>query len=737
MAADEHGQLNTTLGIGLISLGSLLLEIALTRLFSVLFFPPSVFAILSLAIFGIGLGAAATSLYGTLRQRSYVPRYLAGGAMAALLIVVLSTIPALHKVLFGVVIIPYIFVGMSLTTLFSDAPAQSPRLYLADLLGAGLGSLLAIPVLNVLGGMNAVIFAAVLLAIAGILIQPAPAERIAQIASAGAAVILISNAMGSWLTIPIQSLTSNKPIQESLSNPSSEIIQTKWDAFARTDLIDPGDGGPYRLYMDGAAGSVMPPAGEPEFLFRDIGFFPFATEQPERVFVIGPGGGLDIWFGLQANAKEITAVEVNPASVTIVKEFADYNGGLYDDSIVNVVVDEGRSVLKRSEQEYDLIFMSQVVTLTSERNGYALAENNSYTVEAFEEYLNHLAPGGQIGIKLYDEPTLTRATATAIEALTRQGLTDQEATEHIIVLVDARVSPAIPLLIVGKEPFSEDDALSLGAVANSVGFTPLFLPGVVVGPPLDMVASGESTFDEIIEPLTNNLAPTTDNQPFFYQFEQGLPVSLKPLLWGAGVVVGLGAVALVIAQMSIPSMKQRWYPLYFAALGFGFILIEIAMIQQTRLFLGHPTPATAAVIGSLLIGGGIGSEIAGHIWKQQELPFLPMIAVTAYAAVWLFVWPVISNALIASETPLRTLVVVAALLPLGMLMGMPFPMGLRTVAEINNNQVAAAWAVNGVMSVVGSIAAVALAITSGFTVVLLVGGAAYLIATVMTFILTD
>jgi hypothetical protein len=727
--ADHTGSrgLSLPMGIGLLSMGGLLLEVALTRLFSTLFYPPAVFAVLSLAILGLGLGAALATGARGIRREARLPLYLALAGFSALLIALLASLARTQAGLYPAAVLPFFFIGVSLTTLFSSAPAESPQRYLADLVGAGAGALLAVPALNALGGLNAVLLAGVILGLSGLLL-PRPAASWAPLAAAGMlALALTSNVFIPWLEVPIQALGSGKPLQESLASPGSAILRSEWDAFARTDLVDPGDGSPYRVYMDGAAGSLMPSDDNAEFLWRDIGFFPFATQQPERVFIIGPGGGLDVWFGLQSGAREIVAVEVNPASVRLVREYAPYNGDLYGQANVQVLVDEGRSVLRRQARRYDLIFLSQVVTLAAERSGYALVENSSYTVEAFQEYLAHLAPEGQIAIKLYDESTLTRALSTALAAFRAQGLSDQEGLQHVAALLDASAQPPIPLLVIGKRAFSEEDARSMGSVAQGIGFTPLYLPGALANPPLDEVAAGAKTFSQVIAPMQADLSPTRDNRPFFYQFERGLPKSLQPPLWGSGVVVLLGGVALAWGQRGRNLGPWRWAPLYFAGLGLGFMMVEVVLIQQTRLFLGHPTPATTTVLATLLIGGGAGSGLAGRVKRAGGLP-LPAGAAGGVALLlvaWSLLWPRLSEAFTAAAPPVRTLAAAAALLPLGLLMGMPFPLGLRAAGALGDGQVAGAWAVNGVMTVVGSVLAMALAIQWGFSSVLIAGGLAY------------
>jgi len=743
----------TLIAVALISLAALALEVVLTRLFSVLYFPPAVFAILSLAILGMGLGAALV----TWRPRWQNPRNLAGYQAAAATAVIgivaaavlmgtgrTGDLPLQQAVLFVLVVLPYLFTGMSLTTIFSARPQESSRMYMADLLGAGAGALAAVPLLNWFGGINALLVTAVILALAGLVGRMQGARGRRQETGGETAgrhgglpllilILLAGNLAFGWLAIDMSRLPVDKPIAEALDGGGSAagmVIDMRWDAFARSDLVDPGDGGPYRLYIDGAAGSVMPPAEDNAFLWDDIGLFPFATEQPQRVFLIGPGAGLDVWFALQSGAEEIVGVEVNPASVDLVREQADYNGDLYGRPQVDILVDDGRSVLQREQTQYDLIFLSQLVTLAAERNGYALVENSSYTVEAFHEYLKHLTPEGQIGIKLYDEPTLTRAMSTALAAFREQGLSDQEGLQHILVLLDGNADPPIPLLIINKSAYTREDSLSLGAVAQQVGFTPLFLPGVLAQPPLDGVAGGEESFGDIITSSDNDLSPTTDDRPFFYQFERGIPQALQPLLWSILVVVLIGVVLVGLYQrrrgigrLAVAS------PLYFAALGLGFILVEIGVIQQTRLFLGHPTTAVTVVLAILLISGGIGSGISSR-WMGDRAAFRvgPILAVIVIAVLWLLLWPFVQDRFLALMPFLRIIIVASGLLPLGLAMGMPFPLGLRAAAGVDRQQVPLAWAVNGVMSVAGSVLAVTVAILFGYSAVIAAGGMAYGVA---------
>ena len=752
------------LSLALLSGSGIFLEIALTRLFSTLFYSPYVFAIISVAILGLGLGAALATGRAAWRQPRRLPLYLVLAGYASLILLLAAVWTAsldLRGGLLALVTLPYLFIGLALATLFSAAPANSPDLYRTDLLGAGLGAVLAIPFLNLLGGINSIMLAAGLLGLAALVGWPrlkpgrARSSLKSRLALAGSPlslsglviIALFANLTPGleWLSLDMSRLASAKPITQSLA-AGGQIIDTTWDSFARTDLVDPGEGRPYELYLDGAAGSVVPRTGDLNLLRTDIGFFPFATAQPKQVLVVGPGGGLDVWFGLNSRAQRITAVEVNPASVDVVNEFGPYNGNLYRQAGVEVLIDEGRSVLRREGRQYDLIYLSQVVTLAAERSGYVLTENAVYTVEAFKEYLAHLQAGGQIALKLYDELTLTRAMVTAVTALREaRGLSDAEAMAHLAIFLDSDADPAIPLLLVRDQPFSRDEAVSLAGVAAQIDFAPLFVPGVAGGPSLQRVLDGAEPLSSIVANSPSDVSATRDDRPFFYEFEPGLPLSLLPLLWGLGAISLAGLVALIIIQRPFSQGVVRYAPIYFAALGLGFIMVEITLIQQTRLFLGHPTLAVTTVLAVLLIGGGIGSHLAGRWWAgaepdQNSVPdrkfVWPLAGIVLMVILWLLIWPWLNQAFLASTTLIRIVIVSISLLPLALLLGIPFPSGLRLVGQFEHGDrhVALAWAVNGAMTVVGSAGAVVIAILAGFSSVLWVGAGAYVIAALVAYL---
>jgi hypothetical protein len=714
--------------LGLLSASSLLLEITLTRLFAVLYYPPSVFLVLTLAIVGIGLGAALATWRPAWRSPQRLSLYLAlASCLTASLPLTIGftfTQIALPVVL---VALPYILVGITLVTFFSSDVQASSRLYMADLMGAGLGAVAAIPLMDSVNPLNSLWLAAVGMALAALIAHPTNRPVIPAIALIGVTLVLGTNLATNWFQMDAALARTEKPLAEALRN-GGQIVASHWGSFARTDVVLSGEDQPLRMYMDGAAGSLMPAPFHQNLILQDIGFFPFATARPNRVMVIGPGGGLDVAFGRQSGAQSIVAVEVNPGSVQLVESLSEYNNDLYGAASVRIIIDEGRSVLRREDQPYDLISLSQVVTLAAERSGYALTENTIYTTEAFNDYLDHLTPDGQIALKLYDEITLTRALATALAALNQRGLSDQEALQHVAAYLDTRANPPIPLLMVRSTAYDREELVIDGAIAREVGFTPLYLPGVLAQSPLDAVEAGERPFAEIIAESEEDISPTTDNQPFFFQFDRGIPETLNIPLVSIGVLTIAGFVLLIIfhPRRVLPASWRSHG--YFAGLGIGFMTVEIAIIQQVRLFLGHPTLAVTVVLAVLLIGGGIGSRLSER-WTAPRRSIA--LAIVGVLIVWIAIWPLLSQQFRSAPSSARILVVVISLLPLAGLMGMPFPLGLRATAQEGDQMIALAWAINGVMTVAGTVLAMTLALVAGFNSVLFLGALSYTSVAIM------
>jgi hypothetical protein len=285
--------------------------------------------------------------------------------------------------------------------------------------------------------------------------------------------------------------------------------------------------------------------------------------------------------------------------------------------------------------------------------------------------------------------------------------------------------------MIRNTPYVREDAALFAAIASDAGYRPLLLPPVIFEPPLDGVAQGLVSFDDVVSDSGIDLSAPTDNHPYFFQFDRGIPDNLHPLLLAIVISGVIGVVLLELALRGESSLEVRGMMVYFALLGIGFIAVEVVVIQQTRLILGHPTFAVTLVLTTLLSGAGIGSGLVRRMGSQRLM--LPSIFVAVILIVWFVLWPAISNAIFAQSQWIRGLVVGLSLLPLGIVMGMPFPGGLLFIGQYGEKPVALAWAVNGIMTVTGTVLAVTLSTVLGFNAVIVFATVVYTLAAVVSF----
>ncbi|TES87661.1 MAG: hypothetical protein E3J93_05275, partial [Dehalococcoidia bacterium] len=419
-------------GVFLTSFSMLAFEITLSRLLSILILYHYVFAIVSLALLGLGLGGifvylfrpqtpASGKRFGTLALFASLTA-LAIPISVVLMVQIGYLDSTLNNILFYCILLffPFFFTGILLAEVFRTFPEISARVYGADLIGAALGSLGIILFLDAFGAINTSFFLGITAAVAALLF----ASRISKwrtwrawlpIASfIIAAILLITNLLGAYLSdIPIIGKNPNKDIHHALYEKSSpaRIIETRWSAFGRTDLVEYTEYPELmEIYLDGTATSPMyqfngnlenPDTAVENLKTTFSGYFPFyfLTEaEKDNALIIGPGGGRDVLLALMGSVDDITAVEVNQDLVDVVQEYAHYNGGIFTDfPDVKVIVDEGRNFLKRQTDKYDIIMLSLPVTQTSRSlEGYSLTENFLFTTESIHDYLDHLTDEGRL-----------------------------------------------------------------------------------------------------------------------------------------------------------------------------------------------------------------------------------------------------------------------------------------------------------------------------------------------------
>lgn len=560
-----------------------------------------------------------------------------------------------------------------------------------------------------------------------------------------------------------------------------------WDPVSRVEVFTfPGDFGrlndssPIKLVtQDGGAGTILIGFADHEdalaaWTERTVyatGYF--LKPAPENVLVVGLGGGVDVVTALRHGAGHVTGIELNQTILDVSsRHFGAFQGDVLSRPDVTLVHADGRSYLEHAQsrgERFSLIQMSGADTYSAGNAGaFMFSESYLYTVDAFERYLRALEPGGVLSLIRFG-PEQLRTVVTASVALRRLGVTDP--SRHF-VLVHQGLSAGIAI---SPEPFDDEAVARLvrGVAGSSRVSLPMWeamgfglaepiqidylpgrpLPGHAASTAYAAVleaARHDATLERLLDSYAFDYSPATDDRPFFFQF-------LKPEDWLRLDVLGddnffasglLGHMRLVIGFVVLAAMltlaplvalrgrprgKRRPSALaFFACLGLGYMLVEIVLIQRTVLLLGHPTHSVSVTLATLLVGSGIGSLLTGRPALRaspRRTVLLATVAIAALVVVYDLALGMVIEALLPLPWLARAGVLVAMVFPLGLVMGVPFPVGLWRF-EVREGPSLVAWGLglNGFMGVLGSLVAVPLAMVFGFRVVLLAATGVYLLA---------
>ena len=511
--------------------------------------------------------------------------------------------------------------------------------------------------------------------------------------------------------------------------PGSRVTLTGWNAYSRIDALT-GFESPYlaRLYIDSDAWTnVLEWDGRVESLsgMRDAyRALPFRlVPQRPRTLVIGPGGGSDVLYALAAGSERVTAVEMNPLMLRFVRHFGARAGNVYDHPQVEAILSEGRTFIRRTDRRFDVILMGFVDSWAAVASGgLSLSENHLYTVEAFEAYLDHLTPDGELVILRWDVD-VPRLVSNAVALLGTE-----EAARRVAVLLERREGnredPPQMIFMLKKRPWTAEET---DQMASWPGVQPVVVPGRHVEEPYASLFSGKTSFADYVAQAKARVDPVFDDRPFFFARAKpwGLPSSMRnAFLWILVPVLGLLVFFLAFGKPSgEPAAPYAASVAYFASLGVGFIAVELALLQNLTLLLGHPIFTLSILLFTLLAAGGLGSRSSGHF-----RPGPVCLGVAALAAVYALALPRVVPALLPLPLGARIAVAVLLVAPLGFLMGMPFPRGLSETGRGPFPLPPFYWGLNGIFSVVGSMATMVTAVMLGFTWAMLGGAAFYLVA---------
>jgi hypothetical protein len=750
--------------VALTTMATLLLELSLTRIFSVVFYYHFAFLAISIALFGLGTGGVFSyvvagwkgPLFTRLGRLSAINSLLVVVALVIILAQKKDGSPALFLVYFASAL-PFFLAGTIVSLAVAETMKKVNRVYFFDLLGAAGGCLLLIPLLDLLGGLSTVMVAGVLFAVAAAIWHSLDGSVAGRAGSVALALLLVA-----FLTYNTTAHVLGIRYAKNLELVGE--LYEKWNSFSRVAIAPERGSGTPMIIIDADASTAIAhfdfghlTAKERHDLLEQGPALPYALRPGAKTLVIGPGGGWDVARALASGSHDITGVEINPiiADTIMRRRFTSLSGGLYLRPDVHIFVEDGRSFVRRSAEKYQVIQATLVDTWAATAAGaFALAENNLYTTDAVRDYLEHLTDDGVTAFTRWGfEPPREslRLVSLAIEALGQLG--ENAAWRNVVVGREGSVQGwgARDTVLIARKPLSAADLARVRSMMAAAGMEAVYLPDATTRNQFYELLHSPNP-DQYERGYTFDITPVTDNRPFFFYSVQPRDLwrflqsasrdsadfklnRAVPLLFALG---GISVLATVLVLLLPPLLlgarlpqRQgvRGFLLYFVFIGCGYILIEVALIQKFVLLLGHPTYALTVVIFSMLLSSGLGSYWSNRYVQNREGRWIKVLgyiglcaALEAVLLSWLLpamVW-----------LPLGVKMAATALLiaPLGFLMGMPFPAGLARLEEWHSPSVRWAWSLNAAASVLGSVGSLVCCIYLGLIQTLLAGGLLYVAA---------
>lgn len=766
-------------GIGLIAFGTLLLEVDITRIFAVTLWYYFGFVAISLAL--LGTAAAGVICFvdparwaGADYRRNMGWFAAALGVLCPIVIWIhlasdFSSFTLQHGLFFAILglqligfFLLFFCAGMVIAIGLFRFREQVGRFYYFDLVGASLGSLAVIALLYRFSA-PALAFAVSAVAFLAALVFLTPSagrtlrSGLVLLAIASLAALTQNDRLGLLAVGTVKSYEAY-----GVQDAETDKVYEQWSPVSRIAVFAPSPGLNGRERM-----RVTNDAGAPTSLLAfdgDLSSADWVLDEPTNVglqlrsngdsLVIGSGGGMDVLSALRFGNRSITAVEINPVIAELTSgRYSDYIGGIFRHPRVRLHVQEGRNFAAGSTDHYDLITITMIDSWAGAAAGaYMFSENTLYTYEAVRDYYEHLKDDGILSIsRYYPWDEALRVVNTYLSYLGDLGI--QQPQQHVLVVVEQPRLYRRATLLLRKGAFTPAEVAKVAEVAAANGFTILYAPHPV--PAAVVERRGNARFyrqavnaptaerRQLLDDHPRNVAPSTDDSPFFFfmgRFQQAfspdhadhaarrlaMPILYFVFLLFAGLAILTVFLPLWLRRdLSIRELPRRTSTLlYFAGIGVGFMLIEISLIHRLTVFLGHPTYSFVIVLFAILLTSGLGS-----LWSERlslrQLPWLlglivalvGVVAVTVYDRFTDWMW---------LAFPYRVAVSLLLLAPIGFLLGMCFPLGIRSARHAHEHLVPWAWAVNGVFSVFAAAASLVIAINFGLKAMMLVGAACYL-----------
>ncbi len=775
--------------IGLLSASIIAFQLILMHILSIMQWNHFAYMIISVALLGFGASGtllALKSKWLVERIRVMLPllMILCGLSMSSILavsewlfgtfdsyLIFVDTDQLYSLVLtYLAFFIPFFIGALAIGLIYVAYVKKIGSLYFADLFGSGIGGLASLLLFWTFFPSQLPAVIAVFPVIAGILLIPAEKKRVFTIISLASLVLPAIL----YFNPPELKLSEYKSISKALDLPDAQIVKERTSPYGHIQVVSSGalryapglsmrfkGEVPVRdvIYSNGDwFGPVVSWSREDTTHFLDYttNALPFVINKPEKVMVADAGTGLFVAHSIVRGASSVAAVEQNRVAVDLLKnELAADIDSLFSHDAVRLEKLQSRSYLLSDTSSYDLIILPTIETFGGTSGIHALNEQYLLTREAFKDMWERLTDRGMIAITTwmdYPARNTLKVLGTLMSTLHEADVDDPG--RHLIAVRGW----GTVTFVLKKTPVTEEQIEKVREFSSSKFFDPLFLPGIKKEERArynmlqddnffelaDRIFSGPEEAEKLYSEYDFNIRPSTDNRPYFSQFLKWSRLSHLAEMFGTGSVpfieVGYLVVGITFVQITVAAIVLIILPLFFmgwrggyraftvlhfSGLGLGFMFVEIVLIQRFVLYFGSPIYAAAAVLSAMLICSGAGSYFSSRIeGTHRDIVKMTGIVIIFILLYGIFLTPVLLST-ITLPFLLKILFSIALIAPLAFFMGMPFPLGLRTLSVHNNTLVPWAWGINGCLSVISTALALIIAVEAGFFWVMVMAALAY------------
>jgi hypothetical protein len=640
-------------GLFMVTLATLMYELLLTRIFSVTMWHHFAFLAVSIALFGMTVGAILVYLLPKLFTRERARHHLALSTLLFAVFVVVSFLVHMNLPVFVpgeaagglvaivltylVISVPFVLGGISVSLALTKVSDQTSKLYAVDLAGAAVGCLLFIYILKVTDGPTAVLGVAFLASLGGLLFSlSAGTRRRLLVSLATCAAILLSS-----VTLLAMLAGQRSPwlsVKWAKGNVEPSPLHEKWNSFSRIVVWGDPDTpeSPYgygispvypkehkvrqlHLEIDAAADTILTgfdgDFDDVEYLKYDVSHVVHYIRPDSAVFIVGVGGGRDVLAALAFDQESIVGIEVNQDILDVANQtLGNFTGHLESYPQVDYRVDEARSYIARQTDDYDIIQISLIDTWAATAAGaFVLTEHSLYTVEAWDTLMDHLTPEGVLSVSRWHIPSSPSETYRLV-ALARASLNQagaEDPRDHLVLLANMRQDEqgegeiGIGTLLVSNAPFSEADLNTIEEVARQMQFEIILSPRTSSDDTITQIVSTDD-LDAMMADLLMDLSPPTDDRPFFF-FTTRFQDVFRKGVWGS-LASGLGtAIAVYILGVSLVSV-----------IGLAFLCIIVPLLLTRR----RVPPSGAGWLFVFFAGIGLGYMLVEISQMQRLIVFL-------------------------------------------------------------------------------------------------------------------